>query len=93
MGFNRSGNKILPIILNWPYRLTLTGLICKTYESMQNTYVLFNVVTNLKNTPRCHCVYIRTGTGCMAHAPLKIFCTSLRICASPFDSRIYSFDS
>ena len=40
---------------------------------MQNTYVLFNVVTNLKNTPRCHCVYIHTTTGGMAHAPLKIF--------------------
>jgi hypothetical protein len=71
MGFNRSGNKILPIILNWPYRLILTGLICKTYESIQNTYVFSDVVTNLKNTPRCHCVYIRTGTGGMAHALLK----------------------
>lgn len=38
---------------------------------MQNTYVFSDVVTNLKNTPRCHCVYIRTGTGGMAHAPLK----------------------
>ena len=72
MGFNNNGNKILPIILNWPYRLTLTGLICKTYESMQNTYVFSDVVTNLKNTPRCHCVYIRTGTGGLAHAPLSI---------------------
>ena len=93
MGFNRSGNKTLPIILNWPYRLTLTGLICKTYESMQNTYVLFNVVTNLKNTPRCHCVYIRTGTGGMAHAPLK-YMSSLSLVNSLYLLiAIISFDS
>ena len=80
----------LPTRFNRSTPLLVVGhfsYLCRNLKP--HLYQYINVVTNLKNTPRCHWVYIRTHTPHVAHTPIGIPSVYTKVCQPSLSASEY----